>query len=154
MSYPKIVFVGDGGVGKTALLHTLSTNEFDKRYCATSGAEVHPMEFDGSPVNVWDVGGQDKYVNSREGYYANADAVAIMFDVTHKRRYLNVEKWYNDVFDGMPDLPVVLIGNKSDDTENRKITEITSFLPYFEVSVKDNQNLSQPFEWLTEQITE
>ena len=150
----KIVFVGDGGVGKTALLTNVKCDRFEKKYYATVGAEVHPMKFGDAIVNVWDVAGQDMYVQNRKNYYENADAVAIMFDTTHRKSYRNVEKWYNDVCYVMPDIPVVLIGNKCEDTENRKIIDITYEMPYFDVSVKDNYNLTQPFEWLTEQITE
>jgi len=152
MSDHNIVFVGDGGVGKTALLTNMLCGRFEKYYCATVGAEVHPMKFGNVAVNVWDVAGQDKYGKLREYYYAKADAVAIMFDVTHNKSYRNVEKWYNEVYDVMPDIPVVLIGNKCEDTENRKITNPTYDLHYFETSVRNNSNIVQPFEWLTQQI--
>ena len=154
MSDPKIIFVGDGGVGKTALLTSMICDRFEKNYCATVGAEVHPLKIGESFVNVWDVAGQDKYIVSRTDYYKNADAVAIMFDLTHSKSYRSVEKWYNEVLDVMPELPVVLIGNKCDDIENRKITENTYEMPYFEVSVKNENNLTDPFKWLTEEINE
>lgn len=48
------------------------TGEFEKKYVATQGAEVHPMGFvtnRGKLIfNVWDTAGQEKYAGLRDGY--------------------------------------------------------------------------------------
>ncbi len=53
--------VGDGGVGKTTFVKRHLTGEFEKKYIATLGVEVHPMIFhtNHGPVkfNVWDTAG-------------------------------------------------------------------------------------------------
>lgn len=41
----KLVLVGDGGVGKTTFVKRHLTGEFEKKYIATLGVEVHPMSF-------------------------------------------------------------------------------------------------------------
>lgn len=41
----KLVLVGDGGVGKTTFVKRHLTGEFEKKYVATVGAAVHPMDF-------------------------------------------------------------------------------------------------------------
>jgi GTP-binding nuclear protein Ran len=41
----KLVLVGDGGVGKTTFVKRHLTGEFEKKYIATLGVEVHPMPF-------------------------------------------------------------------------------------------------------------
>ena len=41
----KLVLVGDGGVGKTTFVKRHLTGEFEKKYVATLGVEVHPVEF-------------------------------------------------------------------------------------------------------------
>ena len=68
----KLVLVGDGGVGKTTFVKRHLTGEFEKKYVATVGAEVHPMDFTtnrGKIVfNVWDTAGQEKYAGLRDGY--------------------------------------------------------------------------------------
>ena len=54
----KIVVIGDGGVGKSALLRVNATGVFPNRYVATMGVEVHPIRFETSigPIvlNCWD----------------------------------------------------------------------------------------------------
>ena len=41
----KLVVVGDGGVGKTTFVKRHKTGEFEKKYLATVGVEIHPMTF-------------------------------------------------------------------------------------------------------------
>ena len=40
----KVVLVGDGGVGKTTFVKRHISGEFEKRYIATMGVEVHPLK--------------------------------------------------------------------------------------------------------------
>jgi GTP-binding nuclear protein Ran len=68
----KLVLVGDGGVGKTTFVKRHLTGEFEKKYIATLGVEVHPMTFytNHGPIrlNVWDTAGQEKLGGLRDGY--------------------------------------------------------------------------------------
>lgn len=68
----KLVLVGDGGVGKTTFVKRHQTGEFEKKYIATVGAEVHQMPFSTTlgemRFNVWDTAGQEKYAGLRDGY--------------------------------------------------------------------------------------
>ena len=72
------------------------TGEFEKKYVATVGAEVHPMDFTTNRgkiiFNVWDTAGQEKYAGLRDGYYIQANCAIIMFDVTSRITYKNVPK--------------------------------------------------------------
>jgi len=59
----KLILVGDGGVGKTTFVKRHLTGEFEKKYVATLGVEVHPLVFhtNRGPIkfNVWDTAGQE-----------------------------------------------------------------------------------------------
>ena len=58
-----MILVGDGGVGKTTFVKRHLTGEFEKKYVATLGVEVHPLNFhtNRGPIkfNVWDTAGQE-----------------------------------------------------------------------------------------------
>ena len=41
----KLVLIGDGGVGKTTFVKRHLTGDYEKRYIATVGVEVHPLTF-------------------------------------------------------------------------------------------------------------
>lgn len=72
----KLVLLGDGGVGKTTFVKRHLTGEFEKKYIATLGVEVHLLKFYTNfgtiLFNVWDTAGQEKYGNLRDNYYRDA----------------------------------------------------------------------------------
>ena len=154
MSVKKIILIGDGGVGKTALVGEIRSGYFERKYLSTVGADAHKMDIGFSEVELWDISGNDKYADWRKAYLKNADAAIIMFDVTHRQSYRNVKKWYSEIQDTSPDIPVIVIGNKTDDSANRKITTCGYDLPYFEMSVKTDKErkILEPLIWLTCQL--
>lgn len=157
----KLVLAGDAGVGKTVYTKRFLTGEFEKKYVATVGAEVHPIDFNTTSgkivFNIWDTAGQEKYAGLRENYYKDADAAIIMFDVTSRISYKNVANWYHDIRAIRPDIPIVIVGNKCD-VKDRKVrgSSITFHskhqLPYFDISAKSNYNFDRPFLWLAQNL--
>lgn len=158
----KLVLIGDGGVGKTTFVKRHLTGEFEKRYLATMGVEVHPMTFYTSrgPVlfNVWDTAGQEKLSGLRDGYYIGANCGIIMFDVTARITYKNVPKWYKDLTRVCEEAPIVLVGNKVDVKERKvKAKQITFHrrhnIQYYDVSAKSNYQFEKPFLWLARRLS-
>uniref|UniRef100_A0A2K5XQ17 GTP-binding nuclear protein Ran n=1 Tax=Mandrillus leucophaeus TaxID=9568 RepID=A0A2K5XQ17_MANLE len=100
------------------------TGEFEKKYVATLGAEVHPLVFhiNRGPIkfNVGDTAGQEKFGGLRDGYYIQAQCVIIMFDVTSRVTYKNVPNWHRDLVRVCENIPIVLCGNKVD-IKDRKV---------------------------------
>lgn len=157
----KIALVGDGGVGKTTYLKRFLTGEFEKRYIPTVGAEIHDMGRLSLKVatdahtrfEIWDTAGQEKYSGERTNYYKNAAAAIIMFDTTSLVSYKNVEKWYNDIREVSPNIPIVLVGNKCDSRDRKVSADRITFhrkhnLAYFDISAKSNYNFDKPFVML------
>lgn len=68
----KLILVGDGGVGKTTFVKRHLSGEFQKKYVATVGVEVHPLSFHTNfgPIifQCWDTAGQEKFGGLRDGY--------------------------------------------------------------------------------------
>ena len=120
----KLVLVGDGGVGKTTFVKRHMTGEFEKKYIATLGVEVHPLCFHTSRgkirFNVWDTAGQEKFGGLRDGYYIQGQCAIIMFDVTSRVTYKNVPNWHRDLVRVCENIPIVLCGNKVD-IKDRKV---------------------------------
>merc|ERR1712025_1121268 len=114
----KLVLVGDGGVGKTTFVKRHLTGEFEKKYVATLGVEVHPLVFHTNRgalrFNVWDTAGQEKFGGLRDGYYIQGQCAVIMFDVTSRVTYKNVPNWHRDLTRVCENIPIVLCGNKVD----------------------------------------
>ena len=157
----KLVLVGDGGVGKTTFVKRHLTGEFEKKYIATLGVEVHPMPFFTSHgkilFNVWDTAGQEKLGGLRDGYYIGGNCGIIMFDVCSRITYSNVPKWFKDLTRVCENIPIVLVGNKVDVKDRKvKAKQITFHrkknLQYYDISAKSNYQFEKPFVWLLRRL--
>jgi len=157
----KLVLVGDGGTGKTTFVKRHLTGEFEKKYIATLGVEVHPLGFTTNlgkiTFDVWDTAGQEKFGGLRDGYYINGQAGIIMFDVTSRITYKNVPNWHRDLVRVCENIPIVLTGNKVDVKERKVKAKTITFhrkknLQYYDISAKSNYNFEKPFLWLARKL--
>lgn len=159
---PKLVLVGDGGVGKTTFVKRHKSGEFEKKYLPTVGVEVSqlPLQTNRGLIifNIWDTAGQERFGGLREGYFLEADCGIIMFDVTAPGTYRNVSTWHRDLVRVCPDIPIVLVGNKIDIRERKVPAKRVTFhkknnMRYFEISAKSNYHFELPFLALARQLT-
>jgi len=153
----KVILVGDGGVGKTTFVKRHQTGEFEKKYVATMGVEVHPLTFNTNYgkiiLNCWDTAGQEKLGGLRDGYYIGGNAAIVMFDVTSTVSYKSVPHWHKDLVRVCDNIPIVLVGNKVDSKE-RKVKPRDIFfhrkrnLQYYDISARSNYNFEKPFLYI------
>ena len=73
-----------------------------------------------------------------------------MFDLTSRISYKNVPKWHRDLLRIVPDISVVLVGNKADDADRKFRQGEVEFgkdkgIPYFDISVLTNFQYELPF---------
>ena len=157
----KLILVGDGGVGKTTFVNRHLTGEFEKKYVATLGVEVHPLVFhtNRGPIkfNVWDTAGQERFGGLRDGYYIQGQCAIVMFDVTSRITYKNVPNWHRDLTRVCENIPIVLTGNKVEIKDRKvKAKQITFHrkknLQYYDISAKSNYNFEKPFLWLARKL--
>lgn len=96
----KCVLVGDGGTGKTTFVKRHLTGEFEKKYVATLGVEVHPLVFHTTRgvirFNVWDTAGQEKFGGLRDGYYIQVfmHIINLIYLYIYMRIVINYCKYY------------------------------------------------------------
>jgi len=157
----KLILVGDGGTGKTTFVKRHLTGEFEKRYIATVGVDVHPLHFHTNCgmicFNCWDTAGQEKFGGLRDGYYIQGQCAIIMFDVTSRNTYRSVPNWYRDIVRVCDTIPMVLVGNKVDAPDRVVKAKMINFhrkktLQYYDISAKTNYNFEKPFLWLAKRL--
>ncbi|KAI9175368.1 hypothetical protein H9P43_006729 [Blastocladiella emersonii ATCC 22665] len=131
----KLVLVGDGGTGKSALLMTYIKRTFPVEYIPTvfENYVASPTYKPGKRVelSLWDTAGQEEYDRLRPLSYPDADLVAITFmaasspsahegdvhtkSVSARASFNSVPaKWYPEVAHFCPGVPVVLVATKTD----------------------------------------
>ena len=160
MSY-KIVVVGDGGVGKSTFIKRHRTGQFEPKYIATMGVDAQPLTFytNHGPIvlKMWDCAGQEKFGGLREGYYHGAQGAIVMFDLNIKSTCDHVPNWIQNVRSVVPDIPVIICGNKYDSPDKKISGRIEAQdLPnvtYYEVSARSNYNFEEPFLDLIKKLT-
>ncbi|XP_041666397.1 rho-related GTP-binding protein RhoF isoform X2 [Cheilinus undulatus] len=114
----KIVIVGDGGCGKTSLLMVYAKGDFPEKYAPSVFEKyVTTITLGGKEIklNLYDTAGQEDYDRLRPLSYQEANLVLVCFDVTNPTSFENVMiKWYPEVRHFCRDIPVILIGCKTD----------------------------------------
>src|SRR6266498_4775287 len=123
----KLVIVGDGACGKTCLLIVFSKGTFPDFYVPTVFENyVTIIEIDGKSVELalWDTAGQEDYDRLRPLSYPDAHVILICFSVDSIDSLENVEtKWYPEVKSFCPNLPIILVGNKTDLRNNQNMND-------------------------------
>ncbi len=169
----KIVLLGDGAVGKTALRTRYLGEGFKKSYQMTIGADfaVKRVTLDGIEIvaQIWDLAGQIRFQSVREVYYQGATGALLVFDITRGETFENIPNWITELFENNKKrvVPMVLIGNKSDlrdssenaismDAGQEYANTLSSWshfeIPYVETSAKDGSNVDEAFQTLLRNI--
>ena len=159
-----ILLVGDANVGKTSILLKYTENFFPNQYQATIGVEYKMKIIKLNNMNIklqiWDTAGQERYKSIAKNFFHSANGVFLVFDITDKKSFENLNKWIEDVKENSPkDCKYIIIGNKSDLSDQRTIStfEIDNFVKekkssYFEVSAKNDEGLNDAFINLSKEI--
>ncbi len=157
----KTIIVGDGAVGKTALSLRFTEDKFQDSYKMTIGVDfsIKRMIIGGKKVKcqIWDTGGQERFSKIRPLYYRGALGCLVVFDVTNKVSFENLDMWFKEVKDNCIAIPIILIGNKID-LENRQVSvtegkalaskkskEFGYKIPYLETSAKTGETIKKVF---------
>ncbi|MHA1971886.1 MAG: Rab family GTPase [Candidatus Hodarchaeales archaeon] len=126
----KIVLIGDGGVGKTALRRAWLGEGFKTEYLMTIGADFASKEISYyySPTKttynikfqIWDLAGQPRFKAVRDLYYRGAIGAMCFFDITNQESYMNLVEWIKNYWNlnGRGKLPLIIVGAKCDLRDN------------------------------------
>ena len=107
-------------------------------------------------VQVWDTAGQERYRSITNAYYRGAEGILIVFDVTKKESFENIQNWINEVtvYTGN-DVVIICLGNKNDLKKEIDKKEIVDFkkntnLEILNVSAKTGEGVEEAFKHIIE----
>lgn len=160
----KVLTAGEGGVGKTTLLHRYVEGKFSSETKMTIGVEffLKELNIDGQKVmlQLWDFGGQERFRFLLESYVIGARGALLMFDLTRTMTLENIDQWVQIVRKEDPELPILFLGSKSD-LENdicikedyiEELKQQFHMYDFLRISSKTGENVELSFESLTREI--
>ncbi|KAH7647906.1 Rab11 [Cryptosporidium xiaoi] len=160
----KIVLIGDSGVGKSNLLSRFTRDEFNLESKSTIGVEFATKSIitEGKVIKaqIWDTAGQERYRAITSAYYRGAVGALLVYDISKRSSFENVERWLKELRDHAdPNIVVLLVGNKSDLKNLRTVTqeEACSFsekegMACMEASALNSSNVDQAFHRILSEI--
>ena len=164
----KVVVLGEGAVGKTAIVTRFSHGFFRTDYKTTIGSQfaVKNIEVPNSlgetmtvKLQIWDVAGQSRFQILRPMYYRGSNGGLLVYDVSRRRTFMLLEEWIDELKKAIgKEIPLVLVANKTDlpdrvvePKEGREFADAHE-MPYVESSAKTGEGVIDIFEQLGETL--
>ncbi len=129
----KICLLGDAAVGKTSLIQRYVMDKFDDKYVVTLGTKVtmkdvviekpHEDEIVNLTLMIWDILGQREFKRLQASFYKGSNGTIVVADLTRKETLENIHDWILALFNTAGKVPVLLLINKSDLSEQAAFTE-------------------------------
>eukprot|EP00695_Tsukubamonas_globosa_P003093 TRINITY_DN468_c0_g1_i1.p2 TRINITY_DN468_c0_g1~~TRINITY_DN468_c0_g1_i1.p2 ORF type:complete len:186 (-),score=62.75 TRINITY_DN468_c0_g1_i1:57-614(-) len=152
----KLVVVGGGGVGKSALTIQLIQNHFVEEYDPTIEdsyrKQVH-VDNEICFLDILDTAGQEEYSALRDQYMLAGQAFLLVYSITEKKSFDEISSFREQILrvKDSDKVPMVLVGNKADlpdrqveEKDGRAIAKSWG-IPFFETSAKTRQNVEECF---------
>ena len=157
------------GVGKSSLMSQYIKREFPESPLPTIAIEfatkiIKIKEGGYVKAQIWDTAGQEKYKSITSHHYRKAVGALLVYDVTRKLTFENCIKWYNELkIYTEKECVICIVGNKCDliegypnrrevSTEEGKAFAKKNRTLFFETSARNNNNVTECFEELLQQI--
>lgn len=157
----KLVVVGGGGVGKSALTIQLIHSHFVDEYDPTIEDSYRKQVVIDNEVNVLDIldtAGQEEYSAMREQYMRTGEGFLMVYSITSRTSFDELLTYYQQIqrVKDSDYVPIVIIGNKSDLEDERQVSYEDGLnlakqlnAPFLETSAKQAINVEEAFYSLT-----
>ncbi|XP_062999645.1 GTPase NRas isoform X1 [Elgaria multicarinata webbii] len=180
MTEYKLVVVGAGGVGKSALTIQLIQNHFVDEYDPTienliqkisvSHLIISPPQdsyrkqvvIDGETclLDILDTAGQEEYSAMRDQYMRTGEGFLCVFAINNSKSFADINLYREQIkrVKDSEDVPMVLVGNKCDlptrtvDTKQAHEVAKSYGIPFIETSAKTRQGVEDAFYTLVREI--
>eukprot|EP00038_Savillea_parva_P025451 m.47746 g.47746 ORF g.47746 m.47746 type:complete len:191 (+) comp6924_c0_seq1:55-627(+) len=160
----KLVVLGSGGVGKSALTVQFVQGIFVEKYDPTiEDSYRKQVEVDGQQcmLEILDTAGTEQFTAMRDLYMKNGQGFVLVYSITAQGTFGDLQELRDQILrvKDNDDVPLVLVGNKCDLEEERVVgreqgaSQAKAFnCSFLEASAKNKINVNEIFNDLVRQI--
>ena len=153
----KVILLGTGGVGKSALTFQFMYDEFLENYEPTKADCFRKkviLEGDEVQIDILDTAGQEEYEGIRDHYIKSGEGFLCVFSITDEFSFQKCQEFRDHILRVKNDdnVPIILVGNKCDLDKRRQISAAQGQVyasswkaQYFETSAKTRNNVDNVF---------
>ncbi len=149
----KILIIGNASIGKTSLLRRYVVDFFTKE-----------LTFDNAHclLQLWDLGGQERFRYLLESFVMGSRRASLLIDLTRMPIIEDIVEWVNIARLHDINLPILLVGTKSDLTDLIAIDDESALhlkntfnmIDYVKTSAKTGNNVDETFELITKKLVQ
>lgn len=162
----KLVVVGGGGVGKSALTIQFIQSHFVDEYDPTIEDSYRKQcTIDGEQVllDVLDTAGQEEYSAMREQYMRTGEGFLLVYSINSRNSLEELQSFFEQIqrVKDTDDVPVLVVGNKCDLEIERQVSYEEGLslaqrfkAPFLETSAKQRINVEEAFYGLVRSINQ
>lgn len=160
----KISLVGEKGVGKSTFANKCLIKTFDENIKRIVGADFYSkdLEIDGKNlvIRFWVMSEELRFKALVPSFLSGSDGIFIMFDVSRLTSLNQIDRWIEAIKTKCYDIPIILLGNKTDLTEHLEPAKILAdsivnkygLTGYYEISTLNSKNIELILTTMAETI--
>ncbi|CAD5117239.1 DgyrCDS6035 [Dimorphilus gyrociliatus] len=154
----KVIMVGSGGVGKSALTLQFMYEEFVEDYEPTKADSYRKkvvLDSEEVQIDILDTAGQEDYAAIRDNYFRSGEGFLCVFSITELDSFQQTVEFREQILrvkQSDENIPFVLVGNKEDLNDKRVVTIEAAEerarqwgVNYVETSAKTKHNVDKSF---------
>ncbi|XP_054718900.1 ras-related protein Rap-2c-like [Uloborus diversus] len=153
----KVVVLGSGGVGKSALTVQFVSGAFMEKYDPTiEDFYRKEIEVDCAPcvLEILDTAGTEQFASMRDLYIKNGQGFVVVYSVTSHQTFQDIKGMREQIsrVKGQDRVPLLLVGNKRDLDHQREVARAEGEglarlwgCPFLESSARSRQDVDELF---------
>lgn len=153
----KVVVLGSGGVGKSALTVQFVSGNFMEKYDPTiEDFYRKEIEVDSTPcvLEILDTAGTEQFASMRDLYIKNGQGFVVTYSLTNHQTFQDIKTMKDQItrVKGMDKVPILLVANKLDLEYQREVSAAEGMAlaqiwgcNFIETSAKNRHNVNEVF---------
>ncbi|MED6276122.1 Ras- protein Rap-2a [Characodon lateralis] len=160
----KVVVLGSGGVGKSALTVQFVTGSFIEKYDPTiEDFYRKEIEVDSSPsvLEILDTAGTEQFASMRDLYIKNGQGFILVYSLVNQQSFQDIKPMRDQIIrvKRYERVPMILVGNKVDLEGEREVSSGEGkalaqdwSCPFMETSAKNKTSVDELFAEIVRQM--